>query len=89
MMYLFLGQNDVIAKNRVIGVFDLDHCSVDKRTREYLRRAEDAGTVMDISGELPRSFVVADHPLHNQIVYLSQLSADTLYKRWNSPFPDA
>ena len=40
--------------------------------------------MLDVSGELPKSFVVCDHPYHRQIVYLSQLNASTLKKRAES-----
>ena len=83
-MYLHLGQNEIVSDHRVIGIFDLDKCSYDKRTREYLAAAEREGVVLDISGDLPRSFVVCDHPYHSQIVYLSQLSTQTLGLRGNA-----
>ena len=84
-MYLHLGQNEIIPQRRVIGIFDLDKCSYEKRTRDYLAAAEKEGVVLDIAGgNLPRSFVVADHPYHRQIVYLSQLSAAALRKRAES-----
>lgn len=83
-MYLHLGQNEIVPLSRVIGIFDLDKCSYEKRTREYLTAAEKEGVVLDVSGDLPRSFVVADHPYHEQIVYLSQLSSAALGKRAES-----
>ena len=42
------------------------------------------GVVLDVSGEIPKSFVVCDHPYHRQIVYLSQLNSTTLQKRAES-----
>ena len=83
-MYLHLGQNEIVSDHRVIGIFDLDKCSTSKRTRDYLAAAENEGVVMDISGEIPKSFVVCDHPYHPQIVYLSQLNPATLQKRAES-----
>ena len=81
-MYLHLGQNEIVSDHRIIGIFDLDKCTCDKRTREYLTAAEEEGVVLDVSaGDLPRSFVVCDHPYHPQIVYLCQVSAATLQKR--------
>ena len=80
-MYLHIGQNEIVPDRRVIGIFDLDKCSYSKRTREYLAAAEQEGVVLDISGEIPKSFLVCDHPYHRQIVYLSQLNAATLQKR--------
>ena len=35
-----LGQNEIIPQRRVIGIFDLDKCSYEKRTRDYLAAAE-------------------------------------------------
>ena len=86
-MYLHLGQNEIIAKRQIIGIFDLDKCSYEKRTREYLAKAEREGIVLDISGQLPKSFVVCDHPYHEQIVYLCQLNPATLEKRARSVVP--
>lgn len=83
-MYLHLGQNAVVPQRRIVGIFDLDRCSYEKRTRDYLAAAEKEGVVLDISGDLPRSFVVCDHPYHRQIVYLSQLSTSALRKRAES-----
>ena len=80
-VYLHLGQNEIVPDHRIIGIFDLDKCSYEKRTREYLTRAEKDGVVLDVSGDLPKSFVVCDHPYHRQIIYLSQLNSQTLLKR--------
>ena len=83
-MYLHLGQNEIVPDHRIIGIFDLDKCSTSKRTRDYLSAAEAEGVVLDISGDIPKSFVVCDHPYHPQIVYLSQLNPATLQKRAES-----
>lgn len=83
-MYLHIGQNEIVPENRVVGIFDLDKCSYGSRAREYLAKAEAEGVVLDVSGDLPKSFVVCDHPYHPQIVYLSQLSSTTLQKRMES-----
>lgn len=83
-MYLHIGQNEIIPERRVIGIFDLDKCSTSKRTRDYLSAAEEEGVVLDVSGDLPKSFVVCDHPYHPQIVYLSQLNTSTLKNRSES-----
>ena len=83
-MYLHLGQNEIVPERRLIGIFDLDKCSTSKRTREYLSAADKEGMVLDISGDIPKTFVVCDHPYHRQIVYLSQLSSATLQKRAES-----
>ena len=83
-MYLHLGQNEIVPDQRIIGIFDLDKCSTSRRTRNYLALAEEEGVVLDVSGDLPKSFVVCDHPYHRQIVYLSQLNPSTLKNRAES-----
>jgi hypothetical protein len=80
-MYLHIGQNEILPDRRIIGIFDLDKAGYGKRAQEYLQRAEQDGVVLDISDDLPKSFVVCSHPYHRQIVYLSQLSSVTLQKR--------
>ncbi len=80
-MYLYIGQDQLLPEERIIGVFDLDTASYGRRAKEFLDRAEGSGTVIDSSGELPKSFVVCDHPYHPQIIYLSQLNTATLQKR--------
>lgn len=80
-MYLHLGQGVMIPHDEIIGIFDLDNASDSKWTREFLRNAEEQSVVISVCDDIPRSFVVADHPYHPQIVYLSQLSSQTLQKR--------
>ena len=80
-MYLYIGNNELIRDESVVGVFDMDHCTADKRAREYLRRAQSDGLVVDASGQLPRSFVVCTHPYHAQIVRLSPLSPAVIVRR--------
>ena len=82
-MYLFLGQNVVVPKKDVIGVFDLDNASYSHITREYLRRAEQSGNVVDVSGELPKAVVVTERE-GRQTVYLCQLNSSTLLRRWET-----
>jgi len=79
-MYLHLGQNIVVSETDVIGIFDLDNTTGSKITRKFLSDAEKTGRVINVSEELPRSFIVSGK--NNGItVYLSQLSPQTLNKR--------
>lgn len=79
-MYLHLG-SDVIVKTRdVLGIFDLDNSSIAKSTRQYLSQAEKSGRVVNVSDELPKSFVVCCAG-GTTTVYISQISSATLRKR--------
>ncbi len=55
-MYLHLGQDTVITTKSIIGIFDMDRCTVSKKTRDYLTEAEKKGNVVNVSYELPKSF---------------------------------
>jgi hypothetical protein len=79
-MYIHLGQETVVRKSDIIGIFDLDTATVSKRTRDYLAKAEKAGKVINVSTELPKSFVVCQKN-NEQIIYISQISSSTLLKR--------
>lgn len=79
-MYLHLGSDVVILKESIVGIFDLDTSTVSKHTRNYLALAQRQGRVVTVSSELPRSFVAAVDG-GGVIVYVSQLSSQTLLKR--------
>ena len=83
-MYVRIGQTEIVPEKRIIGIFDLDKASYGRRAQEFLNRAEAESVVLDVSGDIPKSFVVCDHPYHPQIVYLSQFNTATLQKRAES-----
>ena len=80
-MYLHLGQSVVVPYRDIIGIFDLDNTSFSKRTRETLEQAERSGQVINVSEELPKSFVLCQSDQGPPAVYLSQLSTATLRGR--------
>ena len=84
-MYLHLGQSTVITTNELIGIFDMDNTTVMKSTRDYLTIAEKKGEVVNVSYELPKSFIVCtDKKSKSKKVYISQISPSTLLKRAKS-----
>ena len=79
-MYLHIGQNVVVPEADVIGIFDMDNTTGSHITRKFLNDAEKIGQVINISEELPRSFIVSS--IGKEInIFLSQLSPQTLLKR--------
>lgn len=80
-MYLHIGNSQMIPARRVIGVFDLEITSQSKITSAFLKNAEREGVVIDACEDIPKSFLICDHPYHKQIVYLSQLNSRTLQGR--------
>lgn len=79
-MYLHLGENTVVRKDSIIGIFDMDTSTISKWTKDYLSNATKNKRVINVSMELPKSFVVCNE--NNEIkVYVSQISSQTLMKR--------
>ena len=79
-MYIHLGQETVVKEEDIIGIFDLDSTTVSKHTRKFLEIAEKKKRVVNVSFELPKSFVLCENKGKSK-VYISQLSSLTLQKR--------
>ena len=82
-MYLHLGEKTVIRADSIIGIFDLDNTTVSKNTRNFLKQAQNNGEVINVSFELPKSFIGCKENNETK-VYISQMAATTLYKRIKS-----
>ena len=82
-MFLHIGGDYILKKKNIIGIFDLDNSTVMKTTRDFLNAAEKAGDVVYTSYELPKSFIVYrnDEKESGRVIYISQISAQTLTKR--------
>ena len=84
-MYIPIGNDMAVRDRSIVGIFDLDNCSYEKRTREFLAKSEKNKRVVSGSWELPRSFTVcAGKHGEEERVYLSPLSPGTLEKRANN-----
>jgi len=79
-MYLHLGQDTTVYTDYIIGIFDLDNSSASHITREFLNRAQREGAIVNISEDIPKSYIIYDENGDRRI-YLSQLSTATLLKR--------
>ena len=79
-MYVHLGMETVVSEKDIIGIFDLDSTTVSKHTRKFLNIAEKNKKVINVSFELPKSFVVCSKNKESKI-YISQLASTTLQKR--------
>ena len=84
MPYLHIGQSVTVEEKLIIGIFDLDNTTYSKHTRNFLDGAAAEGQVISVCEDIPRSFLLCDHPYHKQIIYLSQLNTATLQKRAES-----
>ena len=66
-------------KKRIL-FFDLDNTTTSRHTRRFLSEAEQHGVVIDVSGELPKSFVLTQE-LGMERVYLTQFNTAAIDRR--------
>ena len=79
-MYLPIGGDMAVRDSSIVGIFDLDNCSYEKRTREFLTKAEQDGEVIPATDKLPKSFIVTSEYGLNR-VYLVQFNSTVLEHR--------
>ena len=78
-MYLSIGNDMAVRDRSIVGIFDMDNTSTSKRTREFLKHAEQQGEVIPCD-DLPKSYIViAEYGFRR--VYLTSLNTSTLEKR--------
>ncbi|MGI5894612.1 MAG: extracellular matrix regulator RemB [Candidatus Merdivicinus sp.] len=81
-MYLHIGNEQILKKEDIIGIFDIENASVSKFTKEFLSLSQQKGEVISVTAELPKSIVVWEKQGERRL-YLSQLATATLRKRNN------
>lgn len=79
-MYVGIGGDMAVRDRSIIGIFDLDNTTTSRHTRRFLSEAEQHGVVIDVSGELPKSFVLTQE-LGMERVYLTQFNAAAIDRR--------
>ncbi len=79
-MYLSIGPNTVVPASSIVGIYDMDTAIASKHTRALFKAHEDAGRVIVLFDDIPKSFV---HCVEGgeSMLYLSQLSTATLLRR--------
>ncbi|MBW7572917.1 extracellular matrix regulator RemB [Caproiciproducens faecalis] len=80
-MYLHLGQDTVIKVSDIVGIFDMETSTISRSTRDYLSAAQKKGRVVNVSMEMPKSFVLCCDKSNRMTVYITQISSSTLLKR--------
>lgn len=86
-MYLHLGEQKVVKKRDIVGIFDMDTATVMKSSRNFLNLAEKNGEAETLSFELPKSFIICKNEKQaKKKVYISQITPATLLKRSEDKF---
>lgn len=77
-MFLFLGGDISVRSDEVVGIFDIEECSVSRITADYLNACQKKGRVVNVSEDMPKSFIVTENK-----TYISNVSHSTIVKRNN------
>lgn len=85
-MFLHLGNDHIVFNKDIIAVLDFETTTVSKITREFLKVSEEEGFIINVSEDVPKSFIVTDSG--GQIkIYISNIASSTLLKRLESGTP--
>lgn len=83
-MYISIGADFAVREKAVLGIFDLDNTTWSRHTRNFLSEAEQQGEVIDVTADLPKSFVLTEEFGMNR-VFLTQFNTTSLEKRMENP----
>ncbi|MBQ4137075.1 MAG: DUF370 domain-containing protein [Clostridia bacterium] len=79
-MYLHIGNSFTVRVKDIIGIFDFDKASVEKSTKELLRKAEKEGNLINTWEDFPKSFVIVNDRGEIKI-FVSDISSASLLGR--------
>ncbi|MDE7193560.1 MAG: DUF370 domain-containing protein [Oscillospiraceae bacterium] len=74
--FIYLGGDVTVYADDVIGIFDIEECSVSRTTAEYLNFCQKKDIVVNVSEDMPKSFIVCEKK-----TYISNVSNSTINKR--------
>lgn len=75
-MFLYLGGDTTVISKDVVGIFDIEECSVSRVTADFLNFSQKKGRVVNVSEEMPKSFIVTTDK-----TYISNVSCHTISQR--------
>ena len=79
-MFIHIGNDAVVRREDIIGVFDMDNTTISRFSREFLANAQKTGRICDICDDLPKSYIVTNYRGISK-VYISSVSSQTILKR--------
>lgn len=82
MMYLHIGNDMLVNKHEIIGIFDLDNTTVSRLGKRFLPNAQKNGKIVYATDDLPKSFIITENN-GNNLIYISSMSTQVLMRRFN------
>ena len=84
-MFLHIGNDIIIKKSDVVGIFELDGKITTKDIKKYLNVMQKENRLVSAGEDLPKSFIITVSD-EGEKVYLSHISVSSLQKRSDLPF---
>ena len=82
-VFIHIGNDVVVRREDIIGVFDMDNTTISRFSREFLANAQKTDRICDICDDLPKSYIATNYKGTNK-VYISFVSSQTILKRTSS-----
>ena len=82
-MFLHLGNDYIVFNKDIIAVLDFETTTVSKITREFLKVSEEEGFIINVSDDVPKSFIITETEGKSRI-FISNIASSTLLKRLES-----
>lgn len=79
--YINIGTTQILLKEDILGVFDLDTASTKTDTKRFLSKSENEGHLVAVGNDIPKSFILTASGRREK-VYMTQLSVSSLEGRW-------
>lgn len=83
-MIIHIGNEVYVKSSDVVGIFDMENTSTGSITREFLNHASDTFEVVNVSYSMPKSFIVCEDSNGSRILYITNVSVNTLKNRFNA-----
>ncbi len=80
--FLHAGHGKSIRSRDIVGIFDMDYTTVSGVTRNFLAREQKKNKVINITQDIPKSFIIYGKKNEREpVVIISQLAHTTLHDR--------
>lgn len=79
-MYVHIGNDFVLHKNDILGIFDFDLLYMSDYTKKHLKKLEAENRLISITDDVPKSVVIAFFG-GEEVAYLSGLNSKTIQNR--------
>ncbi len=80
-MFIHLGNDIIVNSKNIVGIFDIENTTTGKNTSKLLEKATKEKRVINVSFEMPKSFIISIEK-GREIIYISHISVATLRKRY-------